>query len=162
MRSTRSAWGWSVGAVVLLVGGLMIADYGPAATPAAAAPPVDEDPNAGVTKNWDKKLPNTSRFTVLTDFGGAAMRDNETGLVWEQSPETKTQNWSGARFQLHAPHHRRTERSLYTAGACDFQARRSRSARQVGAVMALLAIFLLPRSEYHLLESNANGGQKCR
>lgn len=50
-------------------------------------------------QSWDKKLPNASRFTVLTDFGGAAVRDNETGLVWEQSPETKTQNWSGARFQ---------------------------------------------------------------
>ena len=56
------------------------------------------DPNPSVTKNWDKKLPNTSRFTVLTDFGGAAVRDNETGLVWEQSPEAKTENWSGARF----------------------------------------------------------------
>jgi hypothetical protein len=66
---------------------------------AASAPQVKEDPNAGVTKNWDKKLPNTSRFTILTDFDGAAVRDNETGLVWEQSPETKTQNWTNARFQ---------------------------------------------------------------
>jgi len=26
------------------------------------------------------------------------VRDNETGLVWEQSPETKTQKWTDARF----------------------------------------------------------------
>jgi len=51
-----------------------------------------------LSPSWDKKLPNTLRFTVLTDFAGAAVRDNETGLVWEQSPETKTVNWSGARF----------------------------------------------------------------
>ncbi len=25
-------------------------------------------------QSWDKKLPNASRFTVLTDFGGAAVR----------------------------------------------------------------------------------------
>lgn len=48
--------------------------------------------------SWDKKLSGTSRFTVLSDFGGAAVRDNETGLVWEQSPNTKTANWSRARF----------------------------------------------------------------
>ena len=53
----------------------------------------------GLTQSWDKHLPDASRFTVLTDFGGAAVRDNETGLVWERSPETKTYNWSGARFQ---------------------------------------------------------------
>ncbi|MBX3332355.1 MAG: DUF1566 domain-containing protein [Nitrospira sp.] len=52
-----------------------------------------------LSQSWDKKLPGASRFTVLADFGGAAVRDNETGLVWEQSPETKTVNWSGARFQ---------------------------------------------------------------
>jgi hypothetical protein len=34
----------------------------------------------------------------LTDFGGSAVRDNETGLVWEHSPETKIMNWLGARF----------------------------------------------------------------
>lgn len=84
--------------IVVLIGGCLIG-YGLRSTFAATAPPGEEDPNVSVTKNWDKKLPNTSRFTVLTDFGGAAVRDNETGLVWEQSPETKTVNWSGARFQ---------------------------------------------------------------
>src|SRR6188768_4297245 len=52
-----------------------------------------------LSQSWDKKLSGASRFTVLSDFGGAAVRDNETGLVWEQSPETKTVNWMNARFQ---------------------------------------------------------------
>jgi hypothetical protein len=52
-----------------------------------------------LSQSWDKKLSGASRFTVLSDFGGAAVRDNETGLVWEQSPETKTVNWVSARFQ---------------------------------------------------------------
>jgi hypothetical protein len=53
----------------------------------------------GLTQSWGKKLIGASRCTVLTDFGGAAVRDNETGLVWEQSRESRTQNWCGARFQ---------------------------------------------------------------
>ncbi len=85
--------------IVTLIGGYCLLGYGLRNTLAETASPVREDPHASVTTNWDKKLPNVSRFTVLTDFGGAAVRDNETGLVWEQSPETKTQNWTAARFQ---------------------------------------------------------------
>jgi hypothetical protein len=36
--------------------------------------------------NWDKNLPSASRFTILHDFNNEAVRDNETGLVWERSP----------------------------------------------------------------------------
>ena len=49
---------------------------------ATAAPPTD--PLAGVTPNWDKNLPSASRFTTV--FPGA-VRDNNTGLVWEQAPD---------------------------------------------------------------------------
>jgi hypothetical protein len=93
----QSTWIRGIG-IVALVGGYCLMSYGLRNTLAATAPPVEEDPNPSVTKNWDKKLPNTLRFTVLMDFGGAAVRDNETGLVWEQSPEAKTEDWSGARF----------------------------------------------------------------
>jgi hypothetical protein len=46
---------------------------------------------------WDKKLPSASRFTTLSDFGGAAVRDEETGLVWETTLETSEMSWTDAR-----------------------------------------------------------------
>jgi len=54
----------------------------------------------GVTQNWDKKLDatngdangcNSNRFTCL--WGDTAVRDNETGLVWDRDPDTNTRNW---------------------------------------------------------------------
>lgn len=95
MRSSRSKWISGIGAVVL-AGGLVLADYGPGVTLAKAAPAVKEDPHAGVTPNWDKVLPVETRFTVLADFGGAAVRDNETGLVWEKEPALTTATWGYA------------------------------------------------------------------
>jgi len=61
----------------------------------------------GLPQAWDKTLPandpggpcpaNSSRFTCV--MGGAAVRDNETGLVWEQSPSTSGFTWEGAQGQ---------------------------------------------------------------
>jgi hypothetical protein len=82
----RNAWISRVG-MVMLVGGLCLVGSGLEITPSAAAPPVKDDALAGVTQNWDKNLPSDSRFTVLSAFGGAAVRDNNTGLVWEQAPD---------------------------------------------------------------------------
>ena len=50
------------------------------------------------TTRWDSNKPSASRFTVLAEFGNAAVRDNNTGLVWEQAP-TKTLPWGDARTQ---------------------------------------------------------------
>jgi hypothetical protein len=51
---------------------------------------------AGLTQNWDKVLPVAIRFVVLADFAGAAVRDNETGLVWERTPAMIQTAWSPA------------------------------------------------------------------
>lgn len=80
-------------AIVVLVGGFCFAAYGLGVTPAAAEPPIKESALSGITQNWDKNLPSTSRFTVLASFGGAAVRDNNTGLVWEQTADGTTRTW---------------------------------------------------------------------
>jgi Protein of unknown function (DUF1566) len=47
---------------------------------------------------WDQKLPVATRFIVLTDWSSQAVLDRETGLVWEQAPQTATAMWSSARL----------------------------------------------------------------
>ena len=65
--------------------------------PAQAAKPGSSPTDlSGVTQNWDTKLPNDSRFTILPDFNNQAVRDNETGLVWERSPSTSQASWYDA------------------------------------------------------------------
>ena len=95
MRSSNLGAG-ATGIAGVVLGSLILAGWCPGTALAeTSTPPTDSQ---GLSQSWDKKLAGVSRFTVLSDFGGAAVRDNETGLVWEQLPETKTVNWSGARF----------------------------------------------------------------
>ena len=47
---------------------------------------------------WDQKLPAATRFIILTDWSSAAVLDRETGLVWEQAPQTATATWWIARL----------------------------------------------------------------
>jgi len=58
--------------------------------------------HSGLPQAWDKTLLandtgdpcNSSRFKCV--MGGSAVRDNETGLVWERSPSTSPITWSDA------------------------------------------------------------------
>ena len=43
---------------------------------------------------WDQALPVAERFVLV--LGGEAVLDKETGLVWQQSPETRQRTWSEA------------------------------------------------------------------
>ena len=67
---------------------------------ALSAPPSNPNLTIDVSElpySWDKQLPSASRFAVLSSFGDAAVRDNETGLVWEKTPEATEMSWTDAR-----------------------------------------------------------------
>ena len=57
--------------------------------PSAAPGPTTQIPPA-----WNQILPAADRFELV--MGGAAVLDKETGLVWEQSPDTSTRIWTSA------------------------------------------------------------------
>ncbi|MCC7326551.1 MAG: DUF1566 domain-containing protein [Burkholderiales bacterium] len=55
----------------------------------------------GLTQSWDKSLPAAERFTVLAAFNNQAVRDNNTGLVWERAPgSTLFRRWHDARLNV--------------------------------------------------------------
>lgn len=125
MRSKRNKWLSGVGGVAL-ISGLALASYGGGIAPAEAHDnnkhqnqhlnpfkqillKLDEvllklngagggGEEGNYTTRWDANKASASRFTVLAEFNGAAVRDNNTGLVWEQMPSMQT-DWSAARFQ---------------------------------------------------------------
>jgi hypothetical protein len=51
------------------------------------------------TPSWDQTLPASTRFIVLSNFNNQAVLDRETGLVWEQSPDSTGRIWEDA--QIH-------------------------------------------------------------
>jgi hypothetical protein len=82
MRSKRCTWGWTVGLGVTVAALLWFVD------PAGAIP----------LESWDNQIQRAGmRFKVLTEFGGAAVLDKETQLVWERSPSASFHTWFDAR-----------------------------------------------------------------
>lgn len=79
-----------VGVMVLSAGVVLMTDN------AEAAPPTKSGSSGSSAQNWDENLTGTARFTVLSTFGNAAVRDNNTGLVWEQAPDATTRAWGEA------------------------------------------------------------------
>src|SRR4026209_1157375 len=75
-----------------LVGFTLVASH------AAAVSPSDSNSATHFSdQHWDRKLPSASRFTILSAFGDAAVRDGETGPVWEKTLETTEVSWTDAR-----------------------------------------------------------------
>ena len=97
MRSTiRRAYVFMrVSGLCLVMGSLFT--VAPSSSNALAASPSNPDIPHLLLQNWSKKLPSASRFTVLSVFGNAAVRDDETGLVWEKTLETSEVSWADAR-----------------------------------------------------------------
>jgi hypothetical protein len=112
MRSKSNRWLSGVG-VVVIAGGLVLANFGGGITSAQAHDRTYKNPFKQIMTKLDEILMKLNggsapaggaatqplpRFTVLAD-NNAAVRDNSTGLVWEQTPSTPATDWSNARLQ---------------------------------------------------------------
>ncbi len=93
----KRPWFFTVTIGALALGGLLTAGCVSGSAPAALAQSAGVIDLSGLP-NWDKALPAAQRFVLLAAFNNDAVRDNNTGLVWEKSPQTATATWNGARF----------------------------------------------------------------
>lgn len=54
---------------------------------------------AGPLTSWDQRIDAPGRFRLLPQFGGAAVLDQETALVWEREPSESLLTWAGAQVR---------------------------------------------------------------
>ena len=89
----RKRWLWLLAVLVVPVGYAAIAITGnlePTSAPGSTMRTLEE-----LQPSWGKKITDASkRFETVLDGGGVL--DKETGLVWEQSPDTTARTWSRA------------------------------------------------------------------
>ena len=113
MRSTSNRWLGGVG-VIVLAGGLVLANFDGGITSAQAHDHAHKNPFKQIMTKLDEILAKLNggpaptsgggtgnqtqpRFTLLAEYSNAAVRDNSTGLVWEQTPSGATTDWTSAR-----------------------------------------------------------------
>jgi len=94
----KKQWVLTVTMGALVLGGLFTAGCVSGGSQSALAQNTGVIDLSGVPPNWDNALPSVQRFVVLASFNNDAIRDNNTGLVWEKSPQTATATWNGARY----------------------------------------------------------------
>ena len=94
----KRPWFLTVSLGLLALGGLLTGGCVSGGESVGAARSAEATALSGVPPNWDKALPAAQRFVLLAAFNNDAVRDNNTGLVWEKSPQTVPATWNGARF----------------------------------------------------------------
>lgn len=95
VKGKKLLWFLSVLVVPIMYGGLAITgSLDPPGAPAPTMRTLEE-----LQPSWSKKINDTSkRFEIAWSslLGGSAVLDKETGLVWEQSPDTTLRPWIAA------------------------------------------------------------------
>ena len=94
----KRQWFFTVTVGTLVICGLLTAGCVSMGDPSTFAQSAGVIDLSGTSPNWDKALPAAQRFVLLASFNNDAVRDDNTGLVWEKSPQIPTATWNGARF----------------------------------------------------------------
>jgi hypothetical protein len=85
--------------MIKLVRAVGVAMLGALAFAGAALAEISEPGPYYSLPSWDQQFPASTRWVILSNWGtppNAAVLDRETGLVWQQTPYTDTDDWYGA------------------------------------------------------------------